>query len=150
MPKQSHRDVREISTGTAAPSAGPYSQAVVAGQFVFCSGVTPTQPDGTPVNGSFDEQGRAAFANLQAIAEAAGCTLNNTVRVSVYLRDPARFDEMNSLFEEYLGDTKPARTTLPVALDGMEIEIDAILYRTLPTQDLQHDAKFPTLGGLGA
>ena len=120
---------RTVRTGNAAPPGGPYSQAVVAGGWVHCAGATPTRPDGSRVEGDFVEQARAAFENLRAVAEAAGATLADAVRVGVYLRDFADFAAMNELFAEYFGDKPPARTTLPVDLPGFAIEVDAVLYR---------------------
>lgn len=119
-----------VSTDRAAPPGGPYSQAVVTGDLVHCAGVTPARPDGTRVEGSFEDQARAAFDNLRAVAEAAGTSLADAVRVGVYLRDFADFKAMNDLFAEYFGDRPPARTTLPVDLPGFAIEIDAVLLRT--------------------
>lgn len=126
-----------ISTPEAAPPAGAYSQAVAVGDLVFCAGVTPNRPDGTPVEGDFEEQARAAFANLDAIARAAGCTLDDAIRVGVYLRDSSKFYEMDRLFAEYFSGAKPARTTIPVELDGMEIELDAVLYRHARTSEVR-------------
>lgn len=116
-----------VHTDNAAPPGGPYAQAVICGDTVYCAGVTPTRADGTQVHGSFEEQARAAFANLQAVADAAGTSLADAVRVGVYLRDFADFAAMNDLFAEYFGDQPPARTTVPVDLPGFAIEIDAIL-----------------------
>jgi 2-iminobutanoate/2-iminopropanoate deaminase len=120
---------RVVSTTEAAPPGGPYSQAVVAGDHVYLAGAVPVRPDGTWVRGSFSEQARQVFANLHAVAEAAGASLADAVRVGVYLRDIADFEAMNAIFAEFFGvENQPARTTLPVALHGFDIEVDAILY----------------------
>ena len=120
---------RAIVTDQAGPVGGPYSHAVVAGDFIYLAGAIPSLPDGTRVTGSFAEQAHAAFRNLAAVAEAAGGSLEQAVRVGVYLRDFGNFAEMNEIYAQYLtGDHPPVRTTIPVALEGMEIEIDAILY----------------------
>jgi 2-iminobutanoate/2-iminopropanoate deaminase len=120
---------RAVHTDKAGPVGGPYSQAVVAGDTVYLAGAIPSLPDGTRVTGSFAEQAHAAFKNLAACAEAAGGSLDQAVRVGVYLRDFADFAEMNEIFAQYLkGDNPPVRTTLPVALEGFDIEVDAILY----------------------
>lgn len=113
----------------AAPPGGPYSHAVIAGDHVYLAGACPVLPDGTWVKGSFAEQARAAFTNLALVAEAAGSSLTQAVRVGVYLRDFHDFPEMNKIYVEFFGDENlPARTTIPVALNGFDIEIDAILY----------------------
>jgi reactive intermediate/imine deaminase len=117
-----------ISTDLAAPAGGPYSQAVIAGGLVFLAGACPVLPDGTWVKGPFAAQARAAFTNLARVAEAAGTDLSRAVRVGVYLRDFANFPELNEIYLEYFGtENLPARTTIPVALDGFDIEIDAVL-----------------------
>jgi reactive intermediate/imine deaminase len=120
---------RAIVTDQAAPPGGPYSHAVVAGDHVYLAGAVPMLPDGTWVRGTFTEQARAAFTNLARTAEAAGARLDQAVRVGVYLRDFADFAEMNAVYAEFIGPADlPVRTTLPVPLQGFDIEIDAILY----------------------
>jgi 2-iminobutanoate/2-iminopropanoate deaminase len=120
---------RAIITDQAGPAGGPYSHAVVAGDTVYLAGAIPSLPDGTRVTGSFTEQAHAAFRNLAAVAEAAGSSLDQAVRIGVYLRDFADFDEMNAVYQEYIkGPDLPVRTTLPVPLVGFDIEIDAVLY----------------------
>ncbi|MGK5677815.1 RidA family protein [Actinoplanes sp. URMC 104] len=120
---------RAIKAEKAAPAGGPYSHAVVAGDFVYLAGAVPALPDGTWVTGSFAEQAHAAFRNLAAVAEAAGASLDQAVRLGVYLRDFDDFAEMNEIYAEYVkGDNLPVRTTLPVPLVGFDIEIDAVLY----------------------
>ena len=120
---------RAVNTDKAGPAGGPYSHAVVAGDTVYLAGAIPSLPDGTRVSGSFAEQAHAAFKNLAACAEAAGGSLDQAVRVGVYLRDFADFAAMNEIYAQYLkGDNPPVRTTLPVALEGFDIEVDAILY----------------------
>lgn len=121
--------MRAVSTDNAAPSGGPFSQAVIAGDFVYLAGAVPKLPDGTWVRGAFAEQAHAAFANLARVAEAAGSDLDHAVRVGVYLREWNDFAEMNTIFAEYFrGLVPPVRTTLPVALSGFDIEVDAVLY----------------------
>ena len=120
---------RIITTDQAAPPGGPYSQAVVAGDFVYLAGACPVHPDGTWIRDDFEAAARLAFTNLAAVAEAAGASLAQAVRVGVYLRDFSDFPKMNEIYTEFLGtENLPARTTLPVALEGFQIEIDAVLY----------------------
>ena len=120
---------RAIMTDQAAPAGGPYSHAVIAGDTVYLAGAVPARPDGTRVTGSFADQAHAAFRNLQAVAEAVGASLDQAVRVGVYLRDFADFPQLNEIYAQYIkGDNLPVRTTLPVPLVGFDIEIDAILY----------------------
>jgi reactive intermediate/imine deaminase len=120
---------RVVTTTAAASPGGPYSQAVVAGDHVYLAGAVPVRPDGTWVRGTFEDQARQAFTNLQKVAEAAGASLADAVRVGVYLRDFADFSAMNAIYAEFFGEENlPVRTTLPVALNGFDVEVDAILY----------------------
>ena len=120
---------RSVHTDKAAPAGGPYSQAIVAGDMVYLAGAVPALPDGTRVTGSFAEQAHAAFRNLAAVAEAAGASLEQAVRVGVYLKDFGDFAEMNEIYAQYLtGQHPPVRTTIPVDLRDMLIEVDAVLY----------------------
>ncbi|AGL19546.1 RidA family protein [Actinoplanes sp. N902-109] len=120
---------RAIITDRTAPPGGPYSHAVVAGDTIYLAGAVPKLPDGTRVTGSFAEQAHATFRNLAAVAEAAGASLDQAVRVGVYLRDWADFAELNEIYQQYFtGDNPPVRTTLPVPLVGIDIEADAVLY----------------------
>lgn len=122
MPKQ------PIFSENAGKPGGPYTHAVRAGDFVYLAGATPNRPDGTLVEGDFVTQARATFENLKTIAEASGASLEDAVRVGVYLRTLDHFQDMNSLYVEYLGEGTTARTTLQANLPGFEIEIDAVLY----------------------
>ena len=120
---------RAVITDKAAPAGGPYSHAVVAGDTIYLAGAVPARPDGTRVTGSFAEQAHAAFRNLAAVAEAAGASLEQAVRVGVYLKDFGDFAEMNQIYAQYLtGEHPPVRTTIPVDLRNMLIEVDAVLY----------------------
>jgi reactive intermediate/imine deaminase len=118
---------RPLSTDRAPAPAGPYSQAIAGGGFVFLSGQGPTAPDGTRIDGSFEAQARQTFANLRALAEAAGGSLAHAVRVGVYLQDMADFATMNEVYREFFSEPLPARTTIQSALPGFAIEADAIL-----------------------
>ena len=119
---------RSLSTDRAPAPGGPYSQAIVCSGFAFLAGQGPTAPDGSRVEGSFEEQARQTFANLQAVAEAAGGSLADAVRVGVYLSDMAYFPTMNDVYVEFFAEPRPARTTIQSALPGFDIEADAILY----------------------
>jgi reactive intermediate/imine deaminase len=123
MPKEA------ISSQEAPPPAGAYSQAIAAGQFVFLAGQGPFQPDGSKVEGSFEEQARQTFRNLAAVAEAAGASLADAVRVGVFLREMRNFTAMDAIYREFFAEPRPARTTVQSDLPGFEIEVDAVLLR---------------------
>lgn len=118
---------RPVSTDAAPQPGGAYSQAIVAGDVVYLSGQGPFAADGSRVEGSFVDEARQTFANLAAVAEAAGGSLADAVRVGVYLRDMDNFGAMNELYREFFPEPLPARTTIQSDLPGFEIEVDAVL-----------------------
>ena len=111
---------------------GPYSPAVVIGDLVFVSGQGPADPrTGEIVRGDISEQMKTTVENIRIILEGAGSSLENVVKVTVYLSDMDRFSEMNELYKDFFGPVYPARTPiqagrLPLDID---IEIDVIAYR---------------------
>jgi len=107
---------------------GPYSHAVRLGDLLFVSGQTGIDPaTGAPPTGSFDDEARQAFTNLQTVLEAAGSGMEMVAKVTVFLADAGLFPAMNSLFAEYFGVNPPARSTPIVALPrSLRISIEAI------------------------
>ena len=105
------------------PKGGPYSHAVVSGNFIFLSGQTG-QATNAVLN--FDQQFENAIDKIKKVLEAAGCTLENVVKISVYLAYKGDFHRMNKLFEKYFPNNPPARTTLVAAFasEGVLVEID--------------------------
>jgi 2-iminobutanoate/2-iminopropanoate deaminase len=116
-----------IRSDAAPAPGGPYSQAIRSGGFVFLAGQGPFRPDGSRVEGSFEDQARQTLDNLQAVAAAAGGSLADAVRVGVYLRDMSNFAAMNRIYAEFFRDPMPARTTIQSDLPGFEVEVDAVL-----------------------
>jgi 2-iminobutanoate/2-iminopropanoate deaminase len=119
-----------IETAQAPLPAGPYSQAIATGELLFLAGQGPFRPDGSKVEGSFEDEARQTLANLAAVAEAAGSSLANAVRVGVFLRDMTNFPALNEIYREFFSAPLPARTTIQSDLPGFEIEVDAILLRS--------------------
>ncbi len=121
-----------VYTDRAPRPVGPYSQAVVAGNLVFVSGQIPIDPGtGKVVEGDFEAQVRRAMENVKAILEATGLTLDDVVKVTAYVKDPARFQDFNRVYSEYFRGSFPARTTIFVSdlPAGAQIEIDVIALR---------------------
>ncbi len=119
---------QQVSTDNAPQPGGAYSQAISTGSLVFLAGQGPFEPGSElAVEGSFADQSRQTFANLAAVAEAAGGSLGDAVRVGVYLRDMGDFNVMNEVFSEFFTEPFPARTTIQTDLPGFSIEVDAIL-----------------------
>ncbi|MFJ5675596.1 RidA family protein [Streptomyces sp. NPDC093097] len=124
---QQHRIA--LRTAAAPTPAGTYSQAVRAGDLVFLSGQTPRHPSGERMTTEpFALQARRTLDNLQALAQAAGGTLHDAVKINVYLRDPAHKSEFDQIYRAYVSDPPPARTLTQTDLPGIPIEIDAILH----------------------
>ena len=122
---------RETVTATDAPkAAGPYSHAVKAAGLVFLSGQVHLDPSTNElVQGSPGDKARRCLDNLKLVAEAAGASLDQAVRIAVYCVDISQFKEMNDAYEGYFEHDPPARTTIGVAAlpMGAEVEMDAIL-----------------------
>ncbi|MCE4603316.1 MAG: RidA family protein [Desulfurococcales archaeon] len=122
---------RTIYTSKAPKPVGPYSQGVVAGGWLFVSGQIPLDPEtGEMVEGGFKEKARRVLENLKAVVEAAGGSLEDVVKVTVYLADISRFPEFNEVYQEYFQDNKPARVVIQAAAlpKGAEVEIEAVAY----------------------
>ena len=119
---------RAIATTDAPAPAGGYSQGIVAGDHLYLAGQGPFDSSGTLVDTSFDAQMRQVFANLAAVATAAGASLADAVRVGVYLQDMSTFDEMDTIYRTIFAEPRPARTTIGTTLGGFAIEADAVIY----------------------
>ena len=114
-----------------APFQGaPYNQAIVAGELVFVAGQLGLQPGDTAVEGDIGRQTEQALANLAAILEAAGSSLDKLVKTSVFLADLDDFQGMNEVYAAKVGDRPPARSTFQVARlpSGALVEIEAIAH----------------------
>jgi len=119
-----------IETSDAPAAIGPYSQAVRAGSTVYLSGQIPLDPETQAVvGGDFATQATRVFDNLDAVARAAGGSLAQIVKLTVYLTDLGRFAEVNEIMVEYFSKPYPARAAIGVAAlpRQVEIEIDAIM-----------------------
>ena len=119
-----------IATQSAPHAIGPYSQGIKAGNTVWISGQIPLEPISmTLVKGDITAQAEQVFTNLTAIAEAAGGTLNNAVKVNISLTDLSDFDAVNTVMASYFEAPYPARACVQVAAlpKGADIEVEAIL-----------------------
>lgn len=125
-------NVREIISTEKAPSAiGPYSQAIRIGNIVFCSGQIPIDPStGEFVQGGIKEQTEQVLKNLTAVLEAAGTSLKNVVKTTVFLADMNDFAAMNEVYAKFFGDNKPARSTVQAARlpRDAKVEIECIAF----------------------
>ena len=124
-------DRKTVSTDSAPAAIGPYSQAMSSGGLLFCSGQIPLEPStGELVKEDIEGQARRCLQNLAAVAEAAGGSLANAVRCTVYLTDMNDFARVNEVYAEFFtGDDPPARVAVAAAAlpKGADVEIDAIV-----------------------
>jgi reactive intermediate/imine deaminase len=124
MPRQ------PIHSDRAPTAIGPYSQAVRRGETVFLSGQIALDPDtGLLVEGDVEVQARRAFDNLKAVCEAAGGSLDDVVRLGLYLTDLDQFARVNAVMSDYFAAPYPARSTIGVSAlpRGAQFEVDAIV-----------------------
>jgi 2-iminobutanoate/2-iminopropanoate deaminase len=128
--KEVFRTVRQIIETESAPRAiGPYSQAVVAGDFVFASGQIPLDPQtGELIAGGIREQTEQVLRNLSQVLEASGTTLERVVKTTVFLADMDDFAAMNEVYGRYFAAAPPARATVEAARlpRDARVEIEAI------------------------
>ncbi|HOQ90625.1 MAG TPA: Rid family detoxifying hydrolase [Candidatus Hydrogenedentes bacterium] len=114
-----------IFSAHGAPAAGPYSHAIAAGPFLFVSGQAPLKPDGSgPVRGSIEEETRQTLENLKAVLEDAGSSLDQVVRVTVYLASMDDFERFNRVYREYFPNNYPARTCVQAGRLPLDIKVE--------------------------
>lgn len=121
--------VERLHTDHAPAAIGPYSQATIAGGFLFTAGQIPLDPaTGQVVEGDVMAQAERVLKNLAAVLQQAGCGWNDVVKTTVFLHDMADFPRVNEAYARALGDARPARSTVQVSAlpRGVLVEIDAI------------------------
>jgi 2-iminobutanoate/2-iminopropanoate deaminase len=119
-----------IQAPGAPPAIGPYSHAVRVGELLFCSGQIPLDPQsGEIVGATAAEQARRCLENLQAVCTAAGASIADAVRLTIYMTDLERFAEVNEAYAAFFPSDPPARVTVGVAAlpKGARVEIDAMV-----------------------
>jgi 2-iminobutanoate/2-iminopropanoate deaminase len=116
-----------LSPEAPLPSGG-YSQGITVGDLLFLAGQGPYDQAGTRAGSTVTEQVRQVLENLDAVARAAGGSLQNAVRVGMYLSDLAHFDEMDAEYRRFFSDPMPARTTIQSDLVGFDVEGDAVVW----------------------
>jgi len=125
-------EIKRIFPAETPTPRGPYSPAVVAGDFIYVSGQGPIDPATDKMSyGDIQHETRITLGNIQRILAAAGATFNDVVRCGVFLRDGKDFAAMNEVYTEFFGDQRPARTTVAVAFADptMKVEIDCVAYK---------------------
>lgn len=119
---------RAVSTDRAPEALGPYSQAIVAGGFVFCSGTAGIDPQSGMVRDGIEAQTEQVLANLASILEAAGSSLNNVVKSTIFYTNVEDFATINAIYARHMPDPPPARSAPANVLlpRGLLISIDVI------------------------
>jgi 2-iminobutanoate/2-iminopropanoate deaminase len=118
-----------VITNEAPAPIGPYSQGVVHGDVLFCSGQTPIDPaTGEMVEGDISSQAGRVLENVGAVLRAAGYDFNDVLKTTIFLADMNDFAAVNAVYARYFGESKPARSTVAVAAlpRGARVEIEAI------------------------
>ena len=123
---------KEVIVSEKAPKpVGPYSQAVKAGNFLFISGQLPINPAmGEIVRGNFEEAVKVVLENVKSIVEEAGGTMDDIVKVTVYMKDLSLFSKFNEIYSQYFKDKYPARVVVEVSRipKDADLEVEAIAY----------------------
>jgi len=123
--------LKKVHTNNAPAAVGPYSQAMIAGDFVYVSGQLPINPEtGKMVTTSIKDQTRQSLENAKAILKEAGTSLENVVKTTVFLQNMGDFGDMNEVYAEFFTDHKPARAAVEVAKLplGADVEIQMVAY----------------------
>lgn len=121
--------LKHVSTSGAPAAIGPYSQAVVAGGFLYTAGQIALDPEsGQIVEGGIEEQTERVLRNLTAVLEEAGTSWTRVVKTTVYLQDLSHFPTVNEIYGRVIGDARPARSTVQVSAlpRAALVEIDAV------------------------
>ena len=121
---------KPIFTNDAPAALGPYSQAIQWGDVVFISGQIPLIPSSGELNNkTFNDQASQVIDNLEAICKEAGGSLNNILKLTIFLTDLSKFDEVNEIMSKRFSEPFPARATVEISKlpKGVDIEMDAIL-----------------------
>ncbi len=126
-------DRKTVFSESAPKPIGPYSQAVEAGDFVFCSGQIPLEPStGGMIEGSIEILATRVLDNLEAVLKASGSSLSGAVKLTVYLTDLADFGSLNKILAERFAKDPPARSVVQVSAlpKGARVEMDVIALKT--------------------
>lgn len=121
--------MEHVKTDNAPAAIGPYSQGIIANGFLFSAGQIPLDPaTGQMVDGDISRQTERVMENLKAVLSAAGLDWGDVVRTTVYLHDMAHFPAVNEIYARWIGDARPARSTVQVTAlpRGSLIEIDFV------------------------
>ena len=120
--------MKTVSTNNAPAAIGPYAQGIIVNNMFYSSGQIPLTAAGELVDGDIKEQTNRVFENLKAVLEAAGTSLSQVVKTTVFMKDMNDFAEMNEVYASHFGEHKPARSAVEVARlpKDVKVEIEVI------------------------
>lgn len=108
-------NVKQIKTDKAPAAIGPYSQAIISGNTVYCSGQIPINPETGEIPEGVANQAHQVFKNIKKLLEAAGTSIDKVIKTSVFIKDMNDFAEINAIYAEYFTEPYPARSCVEVA-----------------------------------
>lgn len=117
--------MKQIKTDKAPAAIGPYSQAIVSGNTVYCSGQIPINPETGNIPEGVLAQAHQVFKNIKNLLEAAGTSIDNVIKTSVFIKDMNDFAEINSIYAEYFTEPYPARSCVEVARLPKDVLLEA-------------------------
>jgi 2-iminobutanoate/2-iminopropanoate deaminase len=123
---------KPVVTPHAPKAVGPYSQAVLAGDTLYCSGQIPLDPEtGEVVAGGVREQAERVFLNLGAVLRASGMDFSDVVKATIFTTDLSKFGELNEVYASYFSEPYPARSTVQVSAlpRGVQVEVEVVAIR---------------------
>lgn len=117
--------MKEIKTNNAPAAIGPYSQAIVSGNTVYCSGQIPINPENGEIPEGVNAQAHQVFKNISNLLNAAGSSIDKVIKTSVFIKDMNDFAEINSIYAEYFTEPYPARSCVEVARLPKDVLLEA-------------------------
>ena len=117
--------MKQIKTDKAPAAIGPYSQAIVSGNTVYCSGQIPINPKTGDIPEGVSAQAHQVFTNIKNLLEASGTSIDNVVKTSVFIKDMNDFAEINSIYAQYFTEPYPARSCVEVARLPKDVLLEA-------------------------
>lgn len=117
--------MKQIKTDNAPAAIGPYSQAIVSGNTVYCSGQIPINPETGDIPEGVSAQAHQVFKNIKNLLEASGTSIDNVVKTSVFIKDMNNFAEINSIYAQYFTEPYPARSCVEVARLPKDVLLEA-------------------------
>ena len=117
--------MKQIKTDNAPAAIGPYSQAIISGNTVYCSGQIPINPNTGDIPNGVSAQAHQVFENIKNLLDASGTSIDNVIKTSVFIKDMNDFAEINAIYAEYFTEPYPARSCVEVARLPKDVLLEA-------------------------